>query len=78
LPDIRYVDKMIERTKFHTRNVTIYEVLEEESDFWKGVKFHSFIDENRGMYCRKNIYILENFDVNMIRSLKFLEDDILY
>lgn len=78
LPDIRYVDKMIERTKFHTRNVTIYEVLQEESDFWKGVKFHSFIDENRGMYCRKNIYILEDFDGNMIRSLKFLEDDILY
>ena len=78
LPDIRYIDDTVERTKYHIRDVAIHEVLEEKSDFWKGVKFHSFVDENRGMFCRKYIYPLENFDEIMVRSLKFLEDDILY
>ena len=78
LPDIRYIDETVERTKYHTKNVTINEVLSEESDFWKWVKFHCFIDENRGMFCRINIYPLENFDEDMVKSLKFLEDDILY
>lgn len=78
LPDIRYIDDTIERTKYHIRDVAIHEVLEEKSDFWKGVKFHSFVDGKRGMFCRKYIYPLENFDEIMVRSLKFLEDDILY
>lgn len=78
LPDIRYIDDTVERKKYHIRDVAIHEVLEEKSDFWKGVKFHSFIDGNRGMFCRKYIYPLENFDEIMVKSLKFLEDDILY
>ena len=78
LPDIRYIDGTIERAKYHIRDVAIHEVLEEKSDFRKGVKFHSFVDGNRGMFCRTHIYPLENFDEDMIKSLKFLEDDILY
>jgi len=79
LPDIRYIDDTIERTKYHIRDVAIHEVLEEKSDFWKGVKFHSFIDENRDAFYEKhNVYIPKVSDENFIRSLKFLEDDILY
>ena len=78
LPDIRYIDNTIERTKYHIRDVAIHEVLEEKSDFWKGVKFHSFVDGNRGMFCRLHIYPLEIFDEIMVRALKFAEDDILY
>jgi hypothetical protein len=79
LPDIRYIDETIERTKYHIRDVAIHEVLEEKSDFWKGVKFHSFIDENRDVFYEKhNVYIPKVSDENFIKSLKFLEDDILY
>lgn len=79
LPDIRYIDKTIERTKYHIKNLTIDNILEEKSDFWKWVKFHSFVDENRdAFYENHNVYIPKVSDENFIKSLKFLEDDILY
>jgi len=79
LPDIRYIDKDITRTKFHIRNVSINGVLEEKSDFWKGVKFHSFVDENRDYFYEKYwIYKPGVSDWVLIYSLKLLEDDILY
>lgn len=46
LPDIRYVDKTIERKNFHIRNLIIDDLLEEKSDFWKGGNFYSFVDKN--------------------------------
>ena len=79
LPDIRYIDKTIERERFHIRNLTIEDVLEEKLDFWKGVKFHSFVDENRdNFYEEQNVYIPKISDEILIKSLKFLEDDVLY
>ena len=79
LPDIRHVDETIERAKYHTRDVRIHEVLEEKSDFWKGVKFHSFVDENRDYFYEKHwIYKPGVSDWLLILSLKILEDDILY
>lgn len=79
LPDIRYIDGTIERAKYHIRNVAIHEVLKEKSDFRKGVKFHSFVDGNRDAFYQKhNVYIPKVSDENFIKSLKFLEDDILY
>ncbi len=79
LPDIRYIDKSIERTKFHACNLSINDVLWEESDFWKGVKFHSFVDEKRdNFYEEHKIYIPKVSDENFIKSLKFLEDEVLY
>lgn len=79
LPDIRYVDKTIKRTKYHVKNLTMTDIFEETSDFWKWVKFHSFIDENRDAFYQKhNIYIPKVSDEKFIKSLKFLEDDILY
>jgi len=77
LSDIRYIDQTVERAMFHVKNMTIHEVLEEKLDFRKGVKFHSFVDENRGIFCRRYVYD-QMFDENMVRSLKFLEDDVLY
>lgn len=79
LPDIRYIDEKIERTKFHISNVSINDILEEKSDFWKGVKFHSFVDENRDLFYEKhNIYIPKISDWVLIYTLKILEDDIIY
>ena len=79
LPDIRYIDKDIPRTKFHAKNISINDVLEEKSDFWKGVKFHSFVDEKRDYFYEENwIYTPHISDPIFIYSLKFLEDDILY
>lgn len=79
LPDIRYIDKDIPRTKYHINNITINDILWEKSDFWKGVKFHSFIDENRdNFYEKHNIYKPKISDGVFIYSLKILEDDILY
>lgn len=79
LPDIRYIDRTIERTKFHMKNLTIDDILAEKSDFLKGVKFHSFVDERRdNFYEEHNIYIPKVSDENFIKALKFLEDDILY
>ena len=79
LPDIRYIDKKIERTRFHINNVSINDILEERSDFWKGVKFHSFIDVNRDLFYEEhNVYIPKISDGVFIYSLKALEDDILY
>ena len=79
LPDIRYIDKKIERTRFHINNVSINDILEEKSDFWKGVKFHSFIDVNRDLFYEEhNVYIPKISDGVFIYSLKALEDDILY
>jgi hypothetical protein len=54
LPDIRYIDKEIERERFHSNNVSIDEVLAEKSDFWKGVKFHCFVDEKRDSFYEKH------------------------
>ena len=71
LPDIRYIDKTIERTKYHIKNLTIDNILEEKSDFWKWVKFHSFVDENRDVfYENHNVYIPKVSDENFIKSLK--------
>lgn len=79
LPDIRYIDKNIERTKFHANNISVDDVLWEESDFWKGVKFHSFVDEKRDRFYEENgVYTPETSDKVFIYSLKVLEDDILY
>ena len=79
LPDIRYIDKSIERTKFHTNNISIDGILWEESDFWKWVKFHSFVDEKRDYFYEDNgVYTPETSDKVFIYSLKVLEDDILY
>ena len=79
LPDIRYIDKEIERTKFHSNNVSVNNVLAEKSDFWKGVKFHCFVDEKRDNFYEKNgVYMPEISDAIFIYSLKVLEDDILY
>ena len=79
LPDIRYIDITIERTKFHMKNLTIDDILAEKSDFLKGVKFHSFVDERRdNFYEEHNIYIPKVSDENFIKALKFLEDDVLY
>ena len=79
LPDIRYIDKDIPRTKYHTKNISINNVLEEKSDFWKGVRFHSFIDEKRDYFYEKNgIYTPHISNWVFIYSLKVLEDDILY
>ena len=73
LPDIRYIDKNIPRAKFHLNNITINSILWEKSDFWKGVKFHSFIDK----YYQKKFAPYES-DPTFMLFLKFLEDDILY
>ena len=79
LPDIRYIDKEIERERFHSNNVSISDVLAEKSDFWKGVKFHCFVDENRDAFYEKHwIYLPETSDAIFIYSLKVLEDDMLY
>lgn len=79
LPDIRYIDKEIEREKFHSHNVSIDNVLSEDSDFWKGVKFHCFVDENRDTFYENNgVYIPKVSDAIFIYTLKVLEDDILY
>ena len=79
LPDIRYIDKNIERTKFHANNISIDDVLREESDFWKWVKFHCFLDEKRDYFYENNgIYVPKTSDMIFIYSLKVLEDDILY
>lgn len=79
LPDIRYIDKDIPRTKYHINNITINDILWEKSDFWKGVKFHSFIDENRDLFYEDHkVYIPKISDWILIYSLKMLEDDILY
>ena len=79
LPDIRYIDKEIKREKFHSNNVSISDVLAEKSDFWKGVKFHCFVDENRDNFYENNgVYIPKISDAIFIYTLKVLEDDILY
>lgn len=79
LPDIRYIDKDISRTKFHAKNISIDNVFGEKLDFWKGVKFHSFVDENRDYFYEKHwIYKPGVSDWVFILSLKVFEDDILY
>ena len=51
----------------------------QKSDFWKGVKFHCFVDENRDTFYENNgVYIPKVSDAIFIYSLKVLEDDILY
>ena len=79
LPDIRYIDKNIERTKYHSNNISIDNILWEKLDFRKGVKFHSFVDEKRDNFYENNgVYTPETSDKVFIYSLKVLEDDILY
>jgi hypothetical protein len=59
--------------------LTIDEILAEKSDFLKGVKFHSFVDEKRDYFYEENgVYTPGTSDKVFIYSLKVLEDDILY
>ena len=51
----------------------------QKSDFWKGVKFHCFVDENRDTFYENNgVHIPKISDAIFIYTLKVLEDDILY
>ena len=80
LPDIRHIDKKISRDKFHFFNVSIEDIKKEKLDFRKGIKFHSFIDEERDLfYKNEGIYTpTKESDELFIVALKLLEDEILY
>lgn len=79
LPDIRYIDKYIPRERFHIKDISLKDIKEEKSAFWKWVKFHSFVDVRRDLYYASNdIYYPSISDGIFIYALKVLEDDILY
>jgi len=82
-PDIRYLGA-IERNKTHFRNLKLAEI-RNESSFWAGLKFHSFVDENRSRFLRNYPTISELLVAfrgkkiaNIDRCLKLLEDELLY
>lgn len=81
-PDIRYIAQ-IPRTKTHMRNVTLDMIQKEKRAFMKGMKFHSWMDENRSKIIKNsNIYAkLKNVPGTMRQKklfLKLLEDEVLF
>lgn len=78
IPDIRYINKLIPRTLFHTEDIDLTKVITKTNDFKKWVLFHSLLDVSRDQfYIQKwtyNPWVNELF----IISLKLLEDEYLY
>ncbi|MDR0607501.1 MAG: hypothetical protein LBG52_03990 [Candidatus Peribacteria bacterium] len=78
LPDIRYLDTSIPKNKYHKADVDLQEVLQQTTDFEKGIFFHSFIDRRRDMfYIERGVYVWGG-DELFITALKCLEDEVLY
>ncbi|MDR3169871.1 MAG: hypothetical protein LBU27_09370 [Candidatus Peribacteria bacterium] len=78
LPDIRYLDKNIPRDKYHKENVDLRQVLQQSTDFERGVFFHNFVDQWRDkFYIERGIYTFGEDEI-FITSLKGLEDEVFY
>lgn len=78
-PDIRYLAG-IPRDVTHDRGLTLEQIKATKDPFQKGVRVHSFVDEQRVEFL-KNQDVLKIFDEisgDKILYLKFLEDEILY
>jgi hypothetical protein len=78
LPDIRYIDNNIPRNKYHKENADLNKVLQQPTDFEKGIYFHSFLDQWRdNFYIEREVYVFGRDEV-FITALKCLEDEIWY
>ena len=76
-PDIRYLG-VISRETTHFASVTLKEILDEESPFLAGMKFHSFVDLKREAFAvQANIYSLIVVP-HKAMFLKLIEDEIIY
>lgn len=83
-PDIRYLG-VIRRDQTHFLGITLSEIVNEKSSFWRGMKFHSWVDQTRSMVIFSNPEILtleKGFSrpehLRFHIALKLLEDEILY
>lgn len=79
-PDVRYLGT-IERKKTHYRHVTLAQIQNEPSPFFRGVLLHSFVDEFREKWIKTNQTtdkIKELQGKRRTTFLKLVEDQILY
>ncbi len=76
-PDIRTLAHF-KRERTHYKNLVIEDITSEDS-FMVGVKFHSYVDEERERYLKKSV-VFKLFPKSeyLIHGLKFLEDQLLY
>lgn len=76
-PDIGFL-KVINREKTHFLNIRI-DGLKNKASFEAGLKFHSLLDKVREEFIvSKNVYPLYPQSEYITKSLKFLEDELLY
>lgn len=52
-PDIRYIAR-VSRNVTHTKNVHLQDVLQAKSEFDQGVKFHSYVDNERFEFLKRH------------------------
>ena len=76
-PDIRTLAHF-KRERTHYENLVIEDITSEDS-FMAGLKFHSYVDEERKKYLNKSV-VFKLFPKSeyLIHGLKFLEDQLLY
>lgn len=79
-PDIRYLG-VLERDNTHFSTMTLDDVMQDESPFNAGLKFHSWVDiererfvENSGIYS----VVKEYTSTHPETFLKFIEDELLF
>jgi len=78
-PDIRTIDKNINRSDTHSKFFSIDLDFEGLSSFEAGWKFHLYCDMKREEILNKyNFYDLENAKDFFNRPAKFLEDELIY
>ncbi|MEI6242882.1 MAG: hypothetical protein WCP39_05710 [Chlamydiota bacterium] len=79
-PDIRYIG-VSTREKTHIPHLTIEDIKHTKDPFEKGVKLHSFIDDQRAIFI-KNEKIVDVFEgvpkETQYMFLRLLEDEILF
>ena len=76
--DIKYLH-VISREETHFKGVSLENIKKEKSSFIAGLKFHSFLDEQREKFMIKNnAYSLCQCSEEASRSLKVAEDIFFY
>lgn len=79
-PDIRHMVESA-REETHYENMTLEDVLNESSPFMAGMKFHSYVDEQREAFVmEQKMYqkMAHLADDHLWTYLKFVEDEILH
>lgn len=79
-PDIRYIAK-VSRNVTHPKNVHLQDILQTKSEFEQGVKFHSYVDNERLQFIKRHPIQKKIRDLKEQHKsiyVKLVEDQMIY